>query len=66
LPLYEQRRQIIQGEITNFTDFVPKFDESYQRLEKDCAEIVKKKEDEKDKEKEEENKITDVSYLKNT
>lgn len=62
-PLYEQRRQIIQGELKDFTTFTPTFDETLQKLEKECAEITSAKKDEKPEDKEEEKPI-EVDHLK--
>jgi nucleosome assembly protein 1-like 1 len=62
-PLYEQRRQVIQGELKDFTTFTPTFDETLKKLEKECAEIETAKKDEKPEDKEEEKPI-EVDHLK--
>ena len=41
-PLYELRRQIIKGELTDFTEYTGKFDETLTKLEQQCASIVTK------------------------
>ena len=61
-PLLDDRRKIIAGELTDFTSFVPRFEESHMSLEQKVAAIVKT-----GAEKEEESKEktpTDVAYLK--
>ena len=65
-PYLEQRRQIILGEMVEFPELIPKFDEAHQELEKKVAAIVKPENEAEDKEenKEEEKVPTDVSYLK--
>ena len=60
-PFLEKRRQIIQGEMTEYGDLISKFDDAHKELEKKVAAIVKPNEEKK----EEEHKTpTDVSYLK--
>ena len=61
-PFLEKRRQIIQGELTEFGDLIPKFDDAHKELEKKVAAIVKPNEEKK--EPEEQKTPTDVSYLK--
>jgi len=65
-PFLEQRRQIIQGEMTTYGDLTEKFDTAHQDLEKKVAAIVKPEGEKEEKEEDEEpEKIpTDVSYLK--
>jgi Nucleosome assembly protein (NAP) len=36
-PLYEQRRQIIAGELTDFSTFTTTFDATHKRLVEECA-----------------------------
>jgi nucleosome assembly protein 1-like 1 len=63
-PLYEERRKIIAGEITDFTIYVPKFTEAHAKLEAHKVEVIsKKKEGEKADEPEEIKKV-DVENLK--
>jgi hypothetical protein len=68
-PLYETRRKIIQGELTDFAEFLPQFNEAHAKLETHNAETVAKKKAEpadsgKAKEEEEELKKVDVDNLK--
>jgi len=58
-PLYDQRRKIVDGELTEFAEFREKFDATHKQLEAECAKIVTKGE-----EKEEELKQVDVEHLK--
>jgi nucleosome assembly protein 1-like 1 len=60
-PLYEERRKIIAGEITDFSQYKEKFDAKHKLLEAECAQIVTKGEAKKD---EEEIKAVDVENLK--
>ena len=62
-PFLDQRKQIIAGEMTEFGELVPRFDEAHKELEKKVAAIVKPA-DEAEEDKEEEKAPTDVSYLK--
>ena len=61
-PFLDQRKQIIAGEMTEFGELVPRFDEAHKELEKKVAAIVKPAEEPDDKE--EEKAPTDVTYLK--
>ena len=65
-PLYDARRNIIEGEMKDFSSFVPKFNETMQKLEKECAEITTKKaaSAEADDKKDEEDKPVEVEHLK--
>lgn len=63
-PLYEQRRQVIEGKLKEFGDFNTKFDESLKTLEKDCADLVTKKSAEEKDKPAEENKPVEVDHLK--
>ena len=65
-PLYETRRQIIQGELTDFSNYVPQFTAAHAKLEVLEAEAVaKKKPDDKKPEGEtEEDKKPEVDHLK--
>lgn len=69
-PLYDQRKQIISGELKDFAQFTEKFDTTHKKLQEECALIVTKKAaDEKKKEGEEakdaeELKTVDVENLK--
>lgn len=36
-PLYEQRRQIVAGEVTDFAAFTSTFDATHKKLEAECA-----------------------------
>jgi nucleosome assembly protein 1-like 1 len=64
-PLFESRKTIITGETTQFGDYVTKFDETMEKLQKQCdgivTKVVEKKDD--DKKEEEESKPVDVTYL---
>ena len=40
-PIYEKRDKIIKGEITEFQEFIPRFDKSHIGLKKIVAGIVK-------------------------
>lgn len=62
-PLYEQRRQIIAGETTDFVQFKEKFDYTHKKLEEECKQIVTKTEGDEKKE-EEEQKPVEVDHLK--
>jgi len=63
-PLYEKRRQIISGEITDFTEYKSKFAEAHAKLEANHAEVIAKKPADKKDEPEEELKKVDVDNLK--
>jgi nucleosome assembly protein 1-like 1 len=66
-PLYDQRRLIVSGEVTEFGAYLPKFAETHAKLEAHHAETVEKKKSEPKKEgdePEEELKIVDVDNLK--
>ena len=67
-PLYDQRKEIITGNTTEFGDLIPMFDAKHKELEE--KEAALKKEPQEDKEgqpEEEEEKVPlDVSYLKGT
>ena len=64
-PFMDQRKKIISGEMSEFGELIPRFEEVHKDLEKRVAAIVtppdEKKEDDKD---EPEKTPTDVSYLK--
>lgn len=62
-PLFETRKQIISGEVTEFAEYVPKFEETHTKLEKIVSGIVKTEED-ADKTEEEKEPIN-VDHLKN-
>jgi hypothetical protein len=62
-PLYEQRRQIITGELTDFGGLTSTFDATHKKLEEQCAQIVTKTTEGETKEKEE-LKAVDVENLK--
>lgn len=36
-PLYEQRKQIVAGEIKDFTQFTSTFDATHKKLQEECA-----------------------------
>jgi len=59
-PLYEERRKIVAGEITDFSQYNQKFDAKHKQLEAECASIVTKGDEKKD----EEAKAVDVEHLK--
>jgi malate synthase len=62
-PLLELRNKIVSGEITDFSEFVPKFDAAVPELETIVAGIVKL--DDKENEEEEKPHVpTDVTHLK--
>ena len=61
-PLYEKRSLIVMGEVTDFEEYKPKYDETFKKLEEDCAKITKK--GDKDDEEEYKERLTDVQYLK--
>lgn len=63
-PLYEQRRQIIHGELKEFATFIPTFDQTLVKLEKECAEYQKSKKDTDKPEEKEEDKPIEVDHLK--
>lgn len=64
-PLYEQRKQIIAGEVTDFSSFTSTFDAAHSRLVEECAKIVTKKpEAEASTQAQEEPKPVDVEHLK--
>ena len=63
-PLYEARRQIVAGEVTDFTAHKVTFDETHKKLEEQCALISTKAEDDKEKKEEEEDKPVEVDHLK--
>jgi len=62
-PFLDQRKQIIQGEMTDFGDMTTQFDQAHTKLEQKVAAIIKeeKAEDEDDMPPKE---PTDISYLK--
>ena len=41
-PLYEQRKKIIAGEVTDFASFTTTFDATHKKLVEECAKIVTK------------------------
>lgn len=57
-PFMEQRQKIISGEITDFGDLCPRFDETHKELEGKVKAIIKP--DEEGLEQEEEKVPTDV------
>ena len=59
-PFLEKRNQIISGELTEFGDLIPRFDQTHKELTEKVAAIVKPEEPSPEEEKE----PTDVSYLK--
>ena len=59
-PFLDQRRKIIAGELEEYGDLIPRFDDAHKELEKKVAAIVKPE----GEEAEEEKQPTDVSYLK--
>lgn len=67
-PLYELRRQIVAGELTDFSGYVPKFNEAHAKLEAEKAEAVAKKTPAEGagetKKPEEEIKPVEVDHLK--
>lgn len=66
-PLYETRRQIIAGETTDFSQYLPKFQEAHTKLEQHKVEVItKKKAEGKEQAEEEEIKKVDVENLKGT
>ena len=62
-PLYERRRQIVAGEVTDFAEFRPQFEAAHAKLESHKVEVISKKKAGKD-EPEEELKKVDVDNLK--
>jgi hypothetical protein len=62
-PYLDKRKKIVMGELEEFGDLIPKFDQTHQDLEKKVAAIVKPEEPE-DEDKEPEKEPTDVSYIK--
>mmetsp|Transcript_36732 Transcript_36732/g.27194 ORF Transcript_36732/g.27194 Transcript_36732/m.27194 type:complete len:174 (-) Transcript_36732:634-1155(-) len=52
-PLYDQRAKIISGEETKFEDYVQKFDQTMEKLEKESKAVVRKNIDQKEKEEDE-------------
>ena len=41
-PLYEQRKKIIAGEVTDFSSFTTTFDNTHKKLVEECGKIVTK------------------------
>jgi len=62
-PLFETRKQIISGEVTDFAEYIPKFEETHSKLEKLVSGIVKT-EDDADNKEEEEKEPENVDHLK--
>jgi nucleosome assembly protein 1-like 1 len=62
-PLYEQRRQIVAGEVTDFAAAKAKFEETHAKLEAHKIEVIDKKKKEGDKPEEELKKV-EVDNLK--
>lgn len=64
-PMLKQRREILNGETTEFGELIPAFDENIVKLETIVAGIVKTDEEKKaDEEAAEKHTPTDVSHLK--
>jgi nucleosome assembly protein 1-like 1 len=67
-PLYVTRTKVINGEILDFTEYIPKFDETHKNLEEQCALIITKaaegSKEEKDKKEDDEIKPVEVDHLK--
>jgi hypothetical protein len=63
-PLYEERKKIVSGELTDFTSFVPKFAEAHAKLEAHKVEVISKKKEGEETKPDEELKIVDVDKLK--
>lgn len=64
-PLYDQRRQIIEGQLTDFSSFTTNFDATHAKLVEECAKIVTKPV-EGEQPQSEEIKAVDVEHLKST
>lgn len=64
-PLLEKRNQIVLGNHTDFTEFIPKYEESYMQVGTIVAGIVKtQKEKDEDAEDAAQHQPTDVQHLK--
>jgi len=64
-PLLEKRNQIVLGNHTDFTEFIPKYEESYMQVGTIVAGIVKtQKEKDEDAEDAAHHQPTDVQHLK--
>ena len=63
-PLYERRRQIVAGEVTDFAEFKPQFEAAHAKLEAHKVEVISKKKAKEDDKPEEELKKVDVDNLK--
>jgi len=63
-PLLEHRNKIVSGEVTDFSDYVTKFDAAVPELETIVAGIVKSDKDDEDDDPEKPHVATDVSHLK--
>lgn len=64
-PLFETRKQIIAGELTDFSEYVPKFEETHNKLESIVSGIVKSEEEAAaDKAEEESKEPINVDHLK--
>lgn len=64
-PLLEKRNDVVLGKITDFSEFIPKYEETYVQVGTIVAGIVKTpKEKENDEEEAKEHKPTDTTHLK--
>lgn len=63
-PLYETRRQIVAGEVTDFASYLPQFAEAHAKLEAHKVEVVSMKKEGEPEKVEEELKKVDVENLK--
>ena len=63
-PYLDKRKQIILGELEDFGDLVPKFEETHKELEKKVAAIVKPEGEPESDGEETKKEPTDVSYIK--
>ena len=65
LPLLEKRNEIVQGKVTDYSEFIPAYETAYMQVGTIVAGIQKtKQEKEADEEEAKEHKPTDVSHLK--
>ena len=63
-PFLEERANVIRGEITDFTSYVPEFDATHEKLETIVAGIVKTDKEKEEEEEEAKTHVkTDVSHL---
>lgn len=64
-PLLEKRNEIVQGNVTDFSDYNNQYDENYKEITTIVAGIVKSAKDkENDEEEAKEHTPTDVAHLK--